>query len=417
MIRYLRTLSLYTLVGVINAGIGFFLLPVLTKYLTPADYGVISLVNVYVSVLMPIVGLSTAGYITVEYYNPKLPREQFPAVFSSVRVIPVFGILLMAILFFAGQQFFPSWMELPIQAYWMILPLTLASLYVSNFSSFLVATKRASLFTSTSFTKLLLEISITLSLGMQWEGRIYSALITALIFTLVSVFFYHRWKLLNRDIKKDIIHKAILFGTPLIMHQIGKFVINQSDRLFLAKMVSVDEMGIYSVGYQVGTLIMILVTAFSNFFSPYLYERLARNTHKDRLEIVKMSYTFIGAILAALLVLVVMTPWLFSWFINARFAAGADYVFWVGLGYVFWGVYSIFGGYVFYHKKTKLLGRLAILNVVLNFIFNYVFIKQFGAIGAAYATCLSYMLVAVMMVLLVARKYPMPWLLQKNADS
>ena len=53
--------------------------------------------------------------------------------------------------------------------------------------------------------------------------------------------------------------------------RIGKFVINQSDRLFLAKMVSVEEMGIYSVGYQVGTIVLILVTAFSNFFSPFLF--------------------------------------------------------------------------------------------------------------------------------------------------
>ncbi|MCR6722487.1 MAG: polysaccharide biosynthesis C-terminal domain-containing protein [Chitinophagaceae bacterium] len=411
-------MSLYTLVGVVNAGIGFFLLPVLTAYLTPEDYAVISLVNVYVSVLIPIVGLSTAGYITVEYYNPKLPKEQFPSVFSSVRVIPLFGILILSLVFFAGQHFLPPLMELPVKAYWLILPLTLFSLYVANFSSFLVATKRAALFTSTSFTKLAVEIGITLSLvigiGMQWDGRIYSAFITAFVFTLLSVYFYRKWNLLNWDIRKDIIQKAIFFGTPLIMHQIGKFVINQSDRLFLAKMVSMDEMGIYSVGYQVGTLIMILVTAFSNFFSPYLYERLARNQDKDRREIVKMSYMFIGGILVALLILVLLTPFLFSIFINERYAGGANYVLWVGLGYVFWGVYSIFGGYVFYYKKTYLLGRLAIVNVALNFAFNYIFIKEYGAIGAAYATCLSYFLVALMMVFIVARKYPMPWMLKRR---
>ena len=272
MIRQLRSVSLYTVVGFLNAGISFLLLPVLTAYLDPADYGVISLVNVYVSVLLPIVGLSTAGYVAVEYYNPAFPKKDFASLFSSVRVIPLVGIALLLIVFVLGQSFLPGLMELPIGAYWMIVPLTLFSLYFQNFSSFLVSTKRAMLFSTTSLSKLLAEISLTIFLvvgiGMHWEGRIQSALYTALLFTLVSVFFYRKWKLLSWDIRRKFIGQAILFGTPLIMHQIGKFVINQSDRLFLAKMVSVEEMGIYSVGYQVGTIVLILVTAFSNFFSP-----------------------------------------------------------------------------------------------------------------------------------------------------
>ena len=64
-----RTFSAYTLLGFLNAGLGFLLLPVLTTYLSPSDYGIISLVNVYVSVLMPVLGLSTAGLATIEYYN------------------------------------------------------------------------------------------------------------------------------------------------------------------------------------------------------------------------------------------------------------------------------------------------------------------------------------------------------------
>ena len=129
MIRQLRSVSLYTVVGFLNAGISFLLLPVLTAYLDPADYGVISLVNVYVSVLLPIVGLSTAGYVAVEYYNPAFPKEDFASLFSSVRVIPLVGIALLLIVFVLGQSFLPGLMELPSGAYWMIVPLTLFSLY------------------------------------------------------------------------------------------------------------------------------------------------------------------------------------------------------------------------------------------------------------------------------------------------
>lgn len=420
MIRSLKSFSVYTFVGFLNAGVGFLLLPVLTAYLTPADYGIVSLVNVYVSVLMPIVGLSTAGYITVEYYNPKLPKEQFSSLFSSVRLIPLAGILLVGLVFVAGYSFLPKLMELPTMAYWLVIPLTIFSLYSSNFSSFLIATKKAGLFAATTVGKIGLEITVTLSLviglGLNWEGRIHSALIAGFVLSMISVIFYRRWGLLSWKISRDQIRLAILFGTPLIMHQIGKFVINQSDRLFLAKMTSIDEMGVYSVGYQVGTVILILVTAFSNFFSPFLYERLARNQEKDKREIVRMSYGFLIGAMISVIVLTLLTPLLFSWFINERYAGAVNYVFWVGLGYFFWGIYTIFSGYIFYHKATWVLGRLAIVNVGLNLLFNYFFIKEWGPMGAAYATCLSYLIVAVAMIVIVTKKYPMPWGLKKTRN-
>lgn len=413
MIRYFRTFSLYTFVGFLNAGIGFLLLPILTAYLTPADYGIISLVNVYVMLLMPIVGLSSSGYITVEYHNPTVSRGEFKRVFSSVRSIPLVGILILSLIFLLCQSFLPGIMELPHLAYWMVLPLTLFSLYTNNFSAFLATSKRANAFAATTVFKLVLEISLTLLLvvyiGLNWEGRIHSALATVFIFTIISIFLFRKWDLLSFHVNKDYIRKAILFGTPLIFHQIGKFVINQSDRIFLAKMISVEEMGIYSVGYQIGNVILIIVLAFSNFFSPFLYERLAKNTEQGKREVVKVSYAFIGGTLLAVILLSLVTPLIFGWMIDSRYASGASYVIWVGLGYFFWGIYTIFSGYIFYSKKTKVLGWLAFANVVINLLLNFLLISWIGALGAAIATCISYFLVAVFMLLYVVRRYPMPW--------
>jgi O-antigen/teichoic acid export membrane protein len=164
-------------------------------------------------------------------------------------------------------------------------------------------------------------------------------------------------------------------------------------------------------------VILILVTAFSNFFSPFLYERLNKGTDAAKREIIKVSYIFIIVIFIALLLLTLVTPLIFSYFIDKDYSSGVKYVFWVGLGYFFWAFYAIFSGYIFYLKKTKVLGFVAIVNVVLNILFNFLFIKQFGAIGAAYATCLSYFIVAIIMGVLVNRLYPMPWLYFLKSNS
>ena len=94
---------------------------------------------------------------------------------------------------------------------------------------------------------------------------------------------------------------------------------------------------------------------------------------------------------------------------DKRYIRATAYVFWIGLSYFFWGIYLIFSGFLFYAKKTAILGRLAILNVVLNLILNYFLIQWFGALGAAYATCISFFIIALVIVWKVYLLYPMPW--------
>jgi len=203
---------------------------------------------------------------------------------------------------------------------------------------------------------------------------------------------------------------GIVFGLPLILHTIGKFVVNQSDRIFIAKMVSLKEAGIYNIGYQVGMVILLLVNAIANFYQPFLYERLANLTDKARIEIIRMSYLLILGLLICLLLITFFSPLFFDLLVSRNYAKGVIYVFWIGLSYFFWGVYILFAGFIFYLQKTRFLGVLAVVNVGLNLGLNYFFISWLGALGAAYATCVSYFVIAIAVIIEVSKHYPLPWL-------
>ena len=53
-----KTASIYTISKFINSAIPFFLLPILTRYLTAEEYGKLSMFNATVSFLIPFVGMS-----------------------------------------------------------------------------------------------------------------------------------------------------------------------------------------------------------------------------------------------------------------------------------------------------------------------------------------------------------------------
>jgi Na+-driven multidrug efflux pump len=69
----------------------------------------------------------------------------------------------------------------------------------------------------------------------------------------------------------------------------------------------------------------------------------------------------------------------------------------------------LFTNYIFFFNKTKILGWLAVINVLTNLLFNYLFIKWVGAIGAAYATALSFFLVFLIIAYQANRLVSLPW--------
>ncbi len=175
-------------------------------------------------------------------------------------------------------------------------------------------------------------------------------------------------------------------------------------------MVSINEAGIYSIGYTIGSLVMILVNAYFNFYTPFLMERLSDITEERKLQIVKMSYLYGIGCLLTLALIVFLAPLFFRIFIARDYYNGVRYVFWIALGYCFWGGYMLFSGFIFFFKKNKILGWLAVFNVVTSILFNYLFIKEFGALGAAYATALSFFLLFVLLIIITSRFIPLPWL-------
>jgi O-antigen/teichoic acid export membrane protein len=415
--KLLKALSIYTLVGVIGAGINFFVMPILSHYLLPTDYGLLAIFNTYITILIPLVSISAYSLLSVNYFRQK-DKSIFASQFTSIQVIPLFTTIILAIITWSSYGRFADDLELSgtsVKWGYIILFITFLSIYYEQFISFLVFQNKAGLFAVYSLLKVAVEVGLTFYFiivrGWNWEGRMYSWLITSVIFFIIGFIYFFRQGFIKLPIRFNYIKEGIVFGSPLVLHDVGKFVVNQSDRLFIVKMVpnGLYEAGIYNIGYTVGTLVLIIVNSYFKFYTPFLMERLTELSEERKLQIVKMGYFyFLGCIIMVVGILV-FTPLFFRYFIDPLYSNGARYVFWVALGYCFWGGYMLFSGFIFFYKRNRILGWLAVFNVVTNALFNYFFIQWFGALGAAYATALSFLLLMLIVAWIAQRIIPLPW--------
>ena len=411
--KLLKSFSFYALTSLLTAGIPFLILPVLTHYLSPYDYGQLSLFNIYVLILIPFISLGSPSLISIDFFQKK--QLEFSKLFSSVARFIGLNFLFILIVTFLLKDKLEGVLDLPSK--WIpIIPLVaFLTIIVERYTALLINQKKAFLYSGVSILKVVIEVSLTLLfivvIGMNWEGRIFSWITTLFLMSIISVYYFQKegW-LIKNSFDKTLVKNSLIYGLPLVPHILGKFVINQSDAIFIANMVSIEDVGIYRIGYQFGFIIAIFSGVFLNIYSPYLYERLAKINYNKKIEIVKISYVFIFALIALTLVITFSTNIIFKYLIDEKYSSGAQYVFWISLSYLFWGGYLIFAGYFFYFKKTMILTYLSVLNVGLNIGLNYFLITKYGVIGAAYATTISFFFVFILCAFISNKLYPMPWL-------
>ena len=255
---------------------------------------------------------------------------------------------------------------------------------------------------------MIISLILIVGIGYTASGRIFAQLVSVFTFSLLAInFLLKKW--IKFSINKEYISNALKFGIPLIPHALSGTIISMTDRLFITNMVGISETGIYTVGYQIGMVINLLATSFNNAYVPWLYERLKSNVKNTKIKIVKFTYLYFIVIFLVALVLGIIAPFFLSVFIGNSFAESSSYVIWIALGYAFQGMYFMVVNYIFYEQKNSLLAVITFLVAIINILLNYFFIKSHGAIGAAQATTVVFLIKFILVWILSAKVHKMPW--------
>ncbi len=409
--KLFKNTFIYTGSSVINKAIPFFLLPIMTRYLTPTDYGIVATFNVLLAMVAVFVGLSMNGAISVNFF--KLNKEELKKYVGNVFFILFTSFILVYFIACVLRSSLSFFTKIPEN--W--IPTTVI---VALFTSFCGVNmvlwqveQKALPYGLFQISSTILNVSLSLIfvvlLKRGWQGRLWGVIITSVIFGLLNIFVLHKRKYIKVSFNKRYIKDALFFGVPLIPHALGAWITTGIDRIFINSMVGIAATGIYTVGYQIGMIIGLLAISFNLAWAPFLYEKLKENNYSTKIKIVKFTYLYNICIILAALALSFIAPYFLKFFVSKNFYFAYKYVLWISLGYAFNGMYFMVVNYIFYVKKTYILAWVTFTSAGINILLNYFFIKANGAIGAAQATTITYFLQFIMVWILSAKVYKMPW--------
>ncbi|MDQ0415654.1 flippase [Mesobacillus stamsii] len=414
----IRSVGIYTVASILNSAIPFLLLPILTRYLTPEDYGIVSMFGVLVSLITPFIGLNIQGAVQRVYF--KREKINIKIYITNCIYILLCSTAVVSLIFFLFSGYIAKITSLPEKLLFVAIAIAFAQ-FISSIVLVLwqVQIKPAQYGVyqiSTTLLNASLSIWLIISLGMAWQGRILGQLVSFSLFGVIGILILRKDKWLKIKYNRSYIKHALSFGVPLIPHAVGGVVMTMTDRIFITNMVGIEATGIYTVGFQIGMIINILATSFNQAYVPWLFAQLKANIYTKKLMIVKMTYFYFGIIIFLALGLSFFAPWFLDFFVGKEFSGSSVFIIWIAIGYAFNGMYFMVTNYIFYAEKTAILAWITFGSAILNIGLNYVFISKYGAIGAAQATTIIYFIKFISTWILAARVYNMPWRLKKNEN-
>jgi O-antigen/teichoic acid export membrane protein len=400
-----RSSGIYIVSNLINSAIPFALLPVLTRVLTPAEYGVLALFLLAVTLFEPLIGISTSTAVSRRYFD----REEidFSAYLSTCLYLLVASCVVVGIftLIFLGPL--SRALEIPPLWVWVAIGVAIGRYLVGVLLAIWQVQKQSAKYAVVSFLQTLgifvLSIGFIVGLGYGWSGRAIGESIAVGFIGLGGLVYLRRAGLVVWRTRTDYMRDALKFGGGLVPHQYGALLIAATDRFLIAHMVGVDAAGLFIVGAQVALAITVLERSFNLAWAPWLFERLKRGTDEDKTIVNRFTMTYNVTILTLALLLAAAAPTLLRIVVGARFHASAQFVLWLALGAAFTGMYKMVVNSIFFYGKTYLLAWVTFGVGAINVVLTYFMIRWHGALGAAEATAISLFL-SYAATLLLARK-------------
>jgi O-antigen/teichoic acid export membrane protein len=391
----LKHSSIYGIGTMASQAVGFFLLPLYTAYLTPADYGVLSLINISIDIVGLILTLGIINAMSRFYFDYDTENAKQLVISTIYGTFAIMTIIFLPILYFSSVAL--SGLIFDTKEYVRHFLVAFAALLfctvVDIGLSYLRIKAQSVKYVKVSLLRTLMLIGFNIYfivyLRIGVIGIFYSSLITALIFSVVlSVPILKETKLFF-SIK--LASEMIRFSFPLIFSNVFRIIANQSDKYLINHFFSPFETGIYSIAQKIGTAIhMVITSPFLQTYLPRRFEIMKKDDAKETYSSI-LNYYLI-AIGTAGLVLSVFSREIVQLMTSKEFYASARYIPLVALSMIIFGLKYHFEIGIMIRKKTKYIAYINGISAVANIVLNYYLIQAYMLWGALIASNVSILL-------------------------
>jgi O-antigen/teichoic acid export membrane protein len=417
--RLLKHSAVYGIGHIVTRSIGFLLLPLYTNVLPPEDFGVAGLLFTYIAICMIFFtyGMDAA---MLRFYILEEEEQGQKRVFTTALVmIMVTSVVFSAILLLGAEEIANLLFSYQVRQLEVDLPFLIrlggGILFFDAMTlpAFLTlrAKERSGAFTAFKLFNILINVGANVLFLIIWDYGVEGIFIANLVASATTFVLLLPMivKNITFSFSRQTFRELLAFGLPYLPSTLSVVLMDTIDRVFLERLASVEEVGVYNAGARLGMFMALFVAAFRFAWHPYF---LATSKQENAKAIFAKIFTYVlFACLAVFLLISFFIDDIVQFKIFGKSLIGAE--FWqctvvvpvILLAYVLYAAYLNFLIGIYLEKKTKYLPYITVAGMLGNLAANYLLIPQIGMMGAAWARLVAYVIMAVALYWVAHRLY------------
>ncbi len=383
--------------------------PIFTRVFAPAEYGIISLIASVISFLSIFLIFGMDNAIFVSFYQYKNQKKEVIA--SAFWFLFLWGMVIVAIAGGFSQNF--SQIIFKTSIYRNLFLITFATAYLTLLINLAKTVFRLE-FRAKTFA-LVAAINAVLSTGLMILFVVYlkkgllgyfeGSLIGTFISCLLALFLIRAS--LQFKISYPKLKEMFLFGAFVVPASLSFFVFDLSDRFFINHYRNLTELGLYSIGINIASLIVFFSYALGQAWSPqvmkiYFDSKKVFNRFVPRFFAYYLLFFFVLAAAISIFGQEILRIFATSEFYSASKVVGP-----LALAMVFSSSNQVTSIGLTISRKTKYFAFYTFLAAILNIVLNFALIPKYGMVGAAWATASSYLFLTIAYYLASQRYVPL----------
>ena len=382
----------YTLGNVFIKGINFLTLPIFSRLLSPEEFGVYNVFVSYDMILFVIIGL--ALHTSIQSANLEF-RGKINHYTSSISLIYILNMLVALAIVLLFRKPLSGLMALPPAALVLLVLDSFATAVIQLYSTrisldysykkYLVVSGCSSFFN----IALSLLLILTAFSGDRAMGRIIGATVPPFLVAVVLLWGIFRTE--KPRASKAYWKFGVKYSLPIVPHGISQMLLNQCDRIMIRTMVSDAAAGIYSLAGNIKLVLVIITESVSTAWTTWFYSQIDQG---EKQAIQKRATQLLLLFFVLTTGLMALSPELIYLLGGNQYAQGKYVAVPLVLDAFALFLYNLVVPAQYYAKKTTYIMYGTMASAVVNIVLNYVFIKLYGFIAAAYTTLASYLLFA-----------------------
>ena len=393
----------YLLASLATKGLGLFLLPVYTRYLSPEEYGKL---NVLMS-LVSVVGIFISLYLDTAYerffFDRKTDGERSTLFSTLLGFVLVWGLLIVGVGLVASKVFITKNLNITFFPY---IPIEMVISLASQVGSFgqshykcrLQAKTIASVLVVTALFNGGLSVALLVGFDLGVLARLIGMTVASLLTVGLYGYLFFKDGLLTWELSSNALRQALSYALPLLPRLLTQWIVGASDRVLLTLYGKTAEAGVYSVAHLVGSSLLLFENAIFNYvYGPVMLSMLVDNHELAKVRIARFFRFYLWIFIMIALSVSFFAKEIVIIMADSDFASAYVAVPIISFGYVLSALQKPFNQILRYHKATWLISVGTIGHSVVSLSLNVVLIPKVGKIASAWAVLGAFLFLFVWM--------------------